>query len=104
MRLAKLAFTAALVVSAAAPAFAAEFTNDGYRYDYSSARDAKGAVLLTGHVQNTGQAFKLRVSNRHVEGYVGENSVSFDVSKATIARLDAEMASTGGSATAVAAN
>jgi hypothetical protein len=104
MRLTKLALTAALAVSAAAPAFAAEFTDGGYRYDYSAARDAKGAVLLTGHVQNTGQAFKLRVNNRHVEGYVGGSPVAFDVSKGTLDRLNAEMASTGGSATAVAAN
>lgn len=104
MRFTKLALTAALAVSAAAPAFAAEFSADGYRYDYSAERDAKGAVLLTGHVQNTGQAFTLRVNKRHVDGVVGSNPVSFDVSKATVERLDAEMASAGGSATAVAAN
>jgi hypothetical protein len=104
MRLSKLLLAATLSVSAAAPALAAEFTADGYRYDYNAARDAKGAVLLTGHVQTTGQAFALHVNNRHVEGYVGSNPVSFDVSKSTVERLNAEMASTGGSAVAVAAN
>lgn len=105
MRLSKLLIAAsALTVSVAAPAFAAEFSADGYHYDYHAARDAKGAVLLTGHVQDTGQSFTLRVNNRHVEGYVGTNPVNFDVSKSTVARLDAELASTGGSATAVAAN
>lgn len=104
MRLPKLLLVAALTASVAAPAFAAEFTADGYRYDYAATRDAKGAVLLTGHVQNTGQAFSLRVAHRHVEGVVGPETVSFDVSKSTSDRLDAELASTGGSATAVAAN
>lgn len=85
---------AAALTTVAAPAFAApmqSFQADGETYTYSAARDATGTVLLTGAVQETGTPFKLTVHGRRVEGTMGEQAVSFLVSKQTIAELAQEV-------------
>lgn len=85
---------ALLLASAAAPALASDvhtFNRDGDRYSYTADRLADGSIQLNGRVETTGDAFKLRVVNGHVDGRIGFNSVSFAVSHKLMAQLDTEV-------------
>jgi len=85
---------ALLFASVAAPAFASDvhsFTRDGDRYTYTADRQADGSIQLDGRVETTGDKFKLRVTNGHVDGTVGFSDVSFTVSHKLMAQLDTEV-------------
>lgn len=104
----KILLTAALLTAAAAtPAFAApahQFSADGETYTYAAQPSTDGSVLLTGTVEGTGDAFKLRVAGRTVEGTMGVSPVSFRVSQATADRFRSEIAAQEASGTALASN
>ncbi|CAN5632862.1 hypothetical protein BH10PSE14_BH10PSE14_22740 [soil metagenome] len=74
--------TAALLLVAAAPAFADEkpteisFQRDGETYVYAKA-DLPGRVILTGHRFPAGDSFELTVRGDQVSGTVGETAVFF---------------------------
>jgi hypothetical protein len=85
---------ALLFASAAAPALASDvhtFTRDGDHYSYTADRLADGSIQLNGRVETTGDAFKLRVANGHVDGRIGFSTVSFSVSRKLAAQLDTEV-------------
>ncbi len=85
------ALLAILLAAAATPAVAGDFVVDGQHYTYTAARDAHGDVLLNGRAGF--DSFALRVHGNRVDGTMGISNVSFQVSPATIARLDSEVPS-----------
>ncbi len=90
---------ALLAAAVAVPAVAASpvhsFSQDGDSYEYTADRAADGSIVLNGRIQNTGDAFKLRVADRAVTGRIGVNPVSFSVSPKLMARLQAEVPADG---------
>ncbi|HLZ78449.1 MAG TPA: hypothetical protein VKQ09_03845 [Sphingomonas sp.] len=90
---------ALLAASVAVPAVAASpvhsFSREGDSYQYTADRAADGSIVLNGRVQNTGEAFKLRVADRAVSGRVGRNEVSFSVSPKLMAELQNEVPANG---------
>jgi hypothetical protein len=85
------ALFAILLAAAATPAVAGDFVVDGTHITYTASRDARGDVLLNGRAGF--DPFALRVHGNRVDGTMGLSSVSFQVSPATIARLDNEVPS-----------
>lgn len=76
---------------AAAPVFTSFVDQDGIHYQFAPSRNSDGSIDINGTVRETGQAFALRVDKGgHVFGSVGASPVSFTVSKATMAELNAE--------------
>lgn len=90
---------ALLAAAVAVPAVAASpvhsFERDGDRYEYTADRGADGAILLSGHIRSTGDAFKLRVADRAVTGRMGRSDVSFSVSPKLMAELQSEVPADG---------
>ena len=92
------ALFAALIAAVATPAVAGGLVVDGQEYHCIAKRVPNGDVVIKG---NSGvDNFNLRVHGNKVEGVIGISDVSFTVSPATIASLDAELA--GGAQQAVA--
>ena len=80
------ALFAALIAAVATPAVAGGLVVDGQEYHCVS----NGDVVIRG--SSGVDTFNLRVHGNKVEGVMGISDVSFTVSPATIASLDAELA------------
>jgi hypothetical protein len=78
----------------AAPANVTFSDQEGSRYEYAQSRDSDGSIELHGKVVDTGEAFALRIYKGRVSGTMGNRPVSFTVSKADMANLDASTPTT----------
>jgi hypothetical protein len=79
----------------AAPAGTTSFERDGTHYDYVDSRNSDGSIDVKGKVEETGESFALHVdADGSVRGTMASKLVSFTASKATMAALRAQTATT----------
>lgn len=65
---------------------------DGVSFDYTAKLDSNRNLILRGTYTNTGEPFLFTVNPvGHVDGWVGENPVSFDVARKLRDRAVAEL-------------
>lgn len=75
------ALLALLVPAVAQAAEPVRVTKAGYTMEYSLTDQSDGSKLISGRDLKSDEPFSLTVKGRHVEGVIGEQPVSFTLSK-----------------------
>lgn len=93
-RIAALFVLLTMTVPAAAERHDIQGERDGISFDYTAELDSNHNLVLRGTYTDTGEPFLFTVNQvGHVDGWVGENPVSFDVARKLRDRAVADLGS-----------